>query len=149
MRTPSPDVRSGAPTTTPLWRIQPVAVLGDSRWQGRRVWAEVIVRAPSAAFARVAAGKLDAPAARRRLGNETHCFRSGFADEKLYWVRRVGPTEAAAYEDVEPADGVIVAVPLSNDTEGAAHRQQPEQVHSESNGTDLTMPRSRRMAPLV
>lgn len=133
----------------PLWRIQPVARFGDSRWQGRRVWAEVIVQAPSAAFARVAAGKLDEPTVRRRLGNETHCFRSGFADEKLYWVRRMGAAEAAAYDNVEPADGVIVAIPWSNEAGGAAWRQQPEQAHSDPGGAGPTMPRSRRMAPLV
>lgn len=133
----------------PLWRIHPVALLGDTRWQGRRIWAEVVVRAPSAAFARVAAAKLDEPTVRRRLGNETNGFRSGFADEKLYWVRRVGPTEAAAYENVEPADGVIVAVPLSDEVAEAADPRKPEQVHSQSSEAGPMIPRSRRMAPLI
>lgn len=106
----------------PLWRIRPVVHPSDSRWQERRVWAEVIVRAPSAAFARLAASKLDEPPKRRRLGNETHCFRSGFEDEKLYWVRQVSSEEAADYKNVEPVDCVIVAVPLSDEAEDAAGR---------------------------
>lgn len=99
----------------PLWRIQPVARPGDPRWQGRAIWRDVVVRAPSAAFARLVARKLDEPPVRRRLGNETHCFRSGFEDEKLYWVRRLAPAEASAYQNVDPLDGVIVALPWSDD----------------------------------
>lgn len=84
----------------PLWRIRPVAHPGDSHWQGRRIWADVVVRAPSAAFARLAASKLDEPPMQCQLGNETHCLRSGFEDEKLYWVRQVGSAEADIYENV-------------------------------------------------
>ena len=39
----------------PLWRIHPVVHPSDSRWQGRPIWAEVIVRAETAAMARVIA----------------------------------------------------------------------------------------------
>jgi len=118
----------------PLWQMQPVARFGASRWQGRRIWADVIVCAPSAAFARVAAGRQDAPVARRQLGNETHCFRSGFAHEELYWVRLLGATEAAAYENVEPADGVIVAVPLSTGIEEEAEGRPGSVIRSQSSG---------------
>lgn len=82
----------------PLWRIHPVVHPSDSRWQGRPIWAEVIVRAETAAMARVIAAKLDEPAVPHRLGNETLCFRSGLEDEKLYWVRRLDAADAGRYE---------------------------------------------------
>lgn len=100
----------------PLWSFQPVACPCDSRWQGRRIWQEVVVRAPNAAFARLTARQLDEPPVRRRLGNETHCFRSGFEDEKLYWVRRLGSAEASAYRNAESAGGPVVAARLSERT---------------------------------
>lgn len=106
----------------PLWRIPPVVYAADSRWQGRRIWQEVVVRAPNAAFARLTARQLDVTPAWRRLGNETHSFRSGFEDEKLYWVRRVGPTEASTYRSAEPADGAIVVARMSNCSDDAAVR---------------------------
>lgn len=96
----------------PLWRIHPVAQPTDSRWQGRRIWAEVIVRAQSAAMARLIASKLDEPPVPSRIGNETLCFRSGIEDEKLYWVRRLSTDEAFRHEKEDRGAGVIAAVPL-------------------------------------
>lgn len=74
----------------PLWRIRPVADPTDPRWLDHPIWSEVIVRAASAAEARRAAAAADdaEPAAEGR---------SGFDDEKLYWVRRVDEAEAAAF----------------------------------------------------
>jgi putative transposase len=43
----------------PLWRLVPAANPRDPRWQGRTIRAETIVRAPSAAMARVVASRLD------------------------------------------------------------------------------------------
>jgi hypothetical protein len=101
--------------TMPLWRIHSVAHPEDSRWQGRRIWAEVIVQAESAAFARLMASKLDEPPVPHRLGNESLCFRSGFEDEKLYWVHRLSAVEAARYDVATRGGGVIVALPLADD----------------------------------
>ncbi|WP_022729029.1 hypothetical protein [Fodinicurvata sediminis] len=89
-----------------MWMIYPVAWPEDSRWQGRAIWDRVIVRAPSAAMARVKAAKLDRPKEERRMGNETLCFRSGLEDERLYWVRRLKEDEAQVYLDTETAPQV-------------------------------------------
>jgi len=87
-----------------LWRIYPVAAPGDPRWQAREIWEEVIVRASGAAFARVVASRLDGQRPRYSLGNESQSYRSGFMDDKLYWVRRLKPEEAARYEAAGPPD---------------------------------------------
>lgn len=97
----------------PMWTIYPVAGPADPRWQGRTIWDRVIVRAPTAAMARVLAAKLDRPRVPHRMGNETHCFRSGLEDERLYWVRRLSNEDAAACS-TEPLasgrDGLVTAV---------------------------------------
>lgn len=76
-----------------LWKITPVAPRGSSQWQDHPIWDEVIVRAATAAQARVLAAAMER---RERgqpvsIGNESHSFRSGFESEKLYWVRRIDP----------------------------------------------------------
>lgn len=78
-----------------LWMIEPVAASGDSRWLDFPHWAEVAVRAPTAAEARLVAGKMEKNlfADSTPVGNETHSFRSGFEDEKLYRVRRLRSDE--------------------------------------------------------
>lgn len=99
-----------------MWMIYPVAWPEDSRWQGRDIWDRVIVRAPSAALARVKAAKLDRPKEEHRVGNETLCFRSGLEDERLYWVRRLKEDEAQAYLDDETlsqVSDIIAARPRS------------------------------------
>ena len=95
----------------PIWIIYPVANPDDSRWQGRRVWAEVIVRAENAAFARLIASKLDEPPVGHRLGNESLCFRSGFEDEKLYWVQRLDAADAERREVGSRRSAIISATP--------------------------------------
>lgn len=52
------------------------------------MWDEVLVRAPTPAFARIIAGTLDVDADALGVGNETLGPKSGFIDEKLYRVRR-------------------------------------------------------------
>lgn len=78
-----------------FWMIEPVAARGDPRWLDFPQWAEVAVRAPTAAEARLTAGKMEKRmfADSTPVGNETHPFRSGFEDEKLYRVRRLEPGE--------------------------------------------------------
>lgn len=80
-----------------LWRLFPVAQSADPRWQGRSLWREVIVNAPSAAMARVYAARMEEGLLQpSTLGNESLRFRSGFEDEKLYWVARLTPEEVCA-----------------------------------------------------
>src|SRR5690606_28972698 len=85
-----------------LWRIFPVAAPSDSRWQGREIWEEVIVRASNPAFARIVASRLEAQRPRHSLGNESPAFRTAFMDDKLYWVRRLSSAEAARYDASGP-----------------------------------------------
>lgn len=89
----------------PLWRFVPVADKTDSHWQDRRIWHGVIVRAPSAAMARVIADAAEEREARGAMGNETASFRGGFSDPNLYWVQRLGREEAAKHGD--GPDGVV------------------------------------------
>lgn len=98
----------------PLWRIYPVADPGVPHWQGRKIWEEVIVRAKTAALARVIASRLDEPPVPYRIGNETLCFRSGFEDVKLYWVQELSAHSAARYEDSDAQEGVISAIPKAH-----------------------------------
>lgn len=76
----------------PLWRIRPVAEPDDPRWLDHPIWSEVVVRADSAAQARRAAAASESTEAE---GDG----RSGFDDEKLYWVRRVDDAHAAAFAE--------------------------------------------------
>lgn len=78
----------------PLWKISPAASPDDDRWQGRPIWSELIVEAPTAASARVLASEWALSDQPTHIGNETPSPRSGFEDEKLYWVRRLRPSEA-------------------------------------------------------
>ena len=42
-----------------VWRIVPVTPASDPRWQDHRIWREVLVRAESAAMARLLASELE------------------------------------------------------------------------------------------
>jgi hypothetical protein len=77
-----------------LWKLTPVADAADPRWQGRPIWREVIVEAPTAAFARQLAADWELAGEVRRVGNESPSPKSGFEDEKLYWVRALPEGEA-------------------------------------------------------
>ena len=112
----------------PLWQIRPVASQNDPRWQGRRIWKEVIVQAKSAAFARLIASELDKPAVPYRSGNESLCFRSGFEDERLYWVRRLDAADAASYETPSGRDGVLIAVQRTHQAESEVNGEIGERV---------------------
>lgn len=78
-----------------LWSLEASAVAEDSRWLDLPIWADVVVRAPSAAQARLVAAAMEAAAIGdpTTQGNETLAFRSGFQDEKLYRVRQVHLTD--------------------------------------------------------
>lgn len=91
-----------------LWRLTPVAEAHDGRWQGRPIWRKVIVRAASAAEARLTAAALEVDPAEPLSGNESPSFRSGFLDEKLYRADRdgegEGPPEVLESEPFAPGD---------------------------------------------
>jgi len=78
-----------------LWKLLPAAPEGSSYWLDHRVWKEVVVRATSAAEARLVAAEMERRQADDHVpvGNESHSFRSGFEDEKLYWVKRLNPDD--------------------------------------------------------
>lgn len=78
-----------------LWSLEASAVAEDTRWLDLPIWADVVVRAPSAAQARLVAAAMEAAAIGdpTTQGNETLTFRSGFQDEKLYRVRQVHLTD--------------------------------------------------------
>lgn len=97
-----------------LWRIYAVADPSDGRWQGRKIWKEVIVRAPSAAMARLIASKLEASAESHGTGAHNAADWSGFTDEKLYWVQRLDAEHEATLETGGNSDEVISATVLKD-----------------------------------
>lgn len=108
----------------PLWKITPVAAADDPRWQDRKIWSQVIVRAQTAAMARVLASELERDPTLPQVGNESLDFQSAFQDEKLYWVTQLSPEEAAALGGDAGEQGVICAVPFAEvERERAAERR--------------------------
>ena len=91
----------------PLWRFIPVAGEDDSHWQDRRIWEGVVVRAPSAAMARVFAEEAEEQRVRGNVGNETKSYRGGFGDPNLYWVERLSADTAESYDSARGADGIV------------------------------------------
>ena len=72
----------------PVWRIFPVARESSARWLDYARWSEVLVRASTAARARViASAELDDRS--EPIGNESAAGHAGLEDEKLYHVVRV------------------------------------------------------------
>lgn len=97
-----------------LWRIEACAAAEDTRWLDFPIWADVVVRAPTAAQARLVAAGLEEGVIgdETPTGNESLIFRSGFQDEKLYHVRRLrhfsgaaeeGPSEVVSARQARPA----------------------------------------------
>lgn len=91
-----------------LWKIVPVVARDDARWLGHPDWNEVMVRAQTAALARVLAAGLERGEAPDKVpaGNESLSFTSGFEDEQLYMVRRQEPEEAPGLVPVGPDEVV-------------------------------------------
>jgi hypothetical protein len=94
------------------WKLTPVAAPGDPRWQGRAIWSEVIVEAPTAAFARQFAAEWELNDRLRHVGNESPSPKSGFQDEKLYWVRRL-PDDGRELGAADGASPVLRAVKMA------------------------------------
>lgn len=97
-----------------LWRIHAVAHPRDSRWQGHKVWKEVIVRVETAAMARIVARRLDQHPAGDRPGSPNLEIWSAFRDEKLYWVQRLNAREAERFGDETGPGKVIAATALDS-----------------------------------
>lgn len=97
----------------PIWEIKCSARPDDPRWLGQPIWSEVVVRAATAAQARLAAERMqreetDVP---RSVGNESLGFHSAFEDEKMYVVRPI-PHEAAADWQEDGPEEVLLAARL-------------------------------------
>lgn len=97
-----------------LWTIEPVASPDDPRWQERTIWRRVVVRAESAAAARVMAAQLERTEDEPSDGNGSASFRSGFEDEKLYWVKPAGDAPVVPSDDGE-SPSVILAEPRDSE----------------------------------
>lgn len=92
----------------PLWKLTPSAAPDDARWQDRKIWTEAIVEAPTAAFARQFAAEWELPNDLPQIGNESPSPKSGFQDEKLYWVRRVNDEDARQLRLSADASGPVL-----------------------------------------
>lgn len=89
-----------------LWKITPSAPPDDPRWLGGPEWREIVVRAKTAAEARVVAARMEAAQqdfspGRNTAGAGAMDYQSPLHDEALYHVTEL-PSDAGA--DV-PADG--------------------------------------------
>lgn len=92
----------------PLWRISPAPRDLESARLDYGRWSDVIVRAETAARARVlAAAELDDRS--RVTGNETAAGYAGLEDEKLYHVVRLGSDVEKAYPSDRRREGVLRA----------------------------------------
>jgi hypothetical protein len=92
----------------PLWRIFPVPRDLESAQLGYGRWSEVIVRAETAAQARLlAAAELDDRS--RVTGNESAAGYAGLEDEKLYHAARLGDDIEKAYASDRRREGVLRA----------------------------------------
>lgn len=67
-----------------LWELTPVARPDDPTWQGRPQFDRVLVRAETAAEARVVASGLDTPESAPEFGDQHPRLKSGLMTEKLY-----------------------------------------------------------------
>ena len=107
----TPNAARPAPESTPsgarLWLIEPSAAPDDPWWQGRPIW-QLVVAAPSAAFARLAAERWAYGAGvPTRIGNESRSMNAGFIDAKLYFARPL-PEDVGPRRDEFPGAGVLV-----------------------------------------
>jgi hypothetical protein len=94
------------------WVIEPNAAVDDPCWQGREIW-QLIVAAPSAAFARLEAERW---ALRHRrfvpVGNESSSMNAGFIDEKLYFARALPDDAGPGLNEFEAESVIVLAGPM-------------------------------------
>ena len=100
--------------STQVWLIEPNAAPDDSWWQGRQIW-QLVVAAPSAAFARLEAERW-ALRARRvvHIGNESPGMSAGFIDEKLYFARLLPENVGPRLEEFADANVIVLAGPMQS-----------------------------------
>src|SRR3546814_4016277 len=63
----------------PLWAIEAIAVSEDSRWQDFPIWAEVVVRAPTPAQARLVAAAMEGGQDRKSTSELQSLMRISYA----------------------------------------------------------------------
>jgi hypothetical protein len=106
--------RVGNAIETERWLIEPNAAPDDSWWQGRQIW-QLIVAAPSAAFARLEAERW---ALRQRrfvqVGNESRSMSAGFIDEKLYFARALAENVGPSLDEFTEAKVMVLAGPMQS-----------------------------------
>jgi hypothetical protein len=99
---------------TQRWLIEPNAAPDDAWWQGREIW-QLVVAAPSAAFARLEAERW---ALRQRrfvhIGNESSGMRAGFIDEKLYFARVLPENVGPSLDEFAHANVMVLAGPMQS-----------------------------------
>lgn len=83
----------------PVWRIFPVTRPTSARWLDYERWSEVLVRAPTAARARVIASA-ELKDRSEPIGNESAAGYAALEDEKLYHVVRVEDADDAGPDAV-------------------------------------------------
>ncbi len=96
-----------------LWRIVPAVPPDDPRWLGGPIWREIIVRAESAAEARVIASRMDADVFeyrpdRNSAGAQAMDMPSALYDETLYEVLEI-PAGATTQFTPEGPREILVA----------------------------------------
>ena len=95
-----------------LWLIEPNAAPDDPWWQGRDIW-QLVVAAPSAAFARLEAERW---ALRKRkavpVGNESLSMNAGFIDAKLYFARALPEGVGPRLDEFAEANVITLAGPM-------------------------------------
>jgi hypothetical protein len=89
------------------------------------VWKEVIVRAETAAMARLVARSLDQRSTDQGPRSVNSEFWSAFRDEKLYWIQRVSSRQAERFGDETGPDEVVAATALNGTVTEVASRQDP------------------------
>ena len=98
---------------TALWLIEPNAAVDDPWWQGRPIW-QLVVAAPSAAFARLEAERW---ALRQRapihVGNESLSMKAGFIDEKLYFARPLPENVGPRLDEFTDDNVIVLAGPMA------------------------------------
>lgn len=100
------SAQSALPT---LWRLLPAARPDDPTWEGRPIFSEVIVRAPTSAQARTEAAKMARDKNDVFASLEKPDPDGGFTNEKLYRVVPVPPDEAKDFGEGDP--GIVRSVP--------------------------------------
>jgi hypothetical protein len=103
---------AGADRPVHVWLIEPNAAPDDPWWQGREIW-QLVVAAPSAAFARLEAERW---ALRRRrfvpVGNESSSMNAGFIDEKLYFAKPLPENVGPRRDEFDEASVMVLAGPM-------------------------------------